>query len=771
MKKYLVITALLAAGLCRAATYYVDYENGNDNQAGTSAAAAWKHTPSDPAAQGNAKTATLKAGDVVLFKSDVIYRGCVQYPANGATGSPITFKGDGWGPGRAVMDGSEIISTAWTQCASAADCGGNPHWQNIYYTGLPESILTIFTPVYENDRFMWVAQDPNPGDFFNFDRTEYFNDIPLDDPTIHATRTTLTDPTYFTQAAAGYWVGAYVGVWHNPNVVSFRRITAYDPATHTVTFDSLSNDPYNDRDAFYTVLNHLGIIDTAGEFFFDLANNRLYLWPYAADPNQAEYTLARRTVGFQLENRSHFVVEGFKVQKYYGGINWWNQGVGVRSGKNVTVRRCEVCCLRSLAGAAAVGVGTDCLAESNYVHDNQGNIGILGGGTNVIIRANRVSMCSRQGIWFMGATHGLIVDNVVTDILGTHSNPISVYLNSVEILIAGNRVYHSNNSGTIEQSRGLTLYNNFFNSGNSGFHSWSGMTDTYVFNNTFLQGAFIGSEGTYRFKNNITNSGGGGDHTHNIYTGLSWNQTAQYGWYPDSTEITGPEDGSQHTGVDMSTIFASAPRFDAVLTSFNDDTSLHVDDYYHYIVEPGNYLVIDDDTTAVKTVTKVEVLYADGGNRRARITFTPAVAAREGSRVTVWPQAAGWERDYRLKAGGVAVDAGCNALAELPVATFPEYDFTRDIDGNARGSCWDIGAYEYVPQAVREIPGAGRVRPEMVRTLPCPLTPSEMQFFLDRYGVTLYRISGQPAGSGQAAASGVYLLRYDGKAAKVMIVR
>jgi hypothetical protein len=277
MKKMLGVLLMLTAGpLWAATTYYVDFDNGLDTQTGTAPATAWKHAPGDPAARNNPATVVLAGGDVVQFRGGVIYRGSIRVKQSGTAGSPITYKGDGWGMGQAVLDGADTMATAWTRCAAAGDCHGNPHWQNIWYTILPESVLTIFTPVYENGEFLWVSQDPNPADFFNFDRTESFRTIPLATPSIHATRTSLTDPTYFTQADSAYWPGAYVAVWHYPNVVTYREIERYDPATATVYFDSLTNEPYTDRDAYYSVLNHASIIDTAGEFYYDFGTQRLY---------------------------------------------------------------------------------------------------------------------------------------------------------------------------------------------------------------------------------------------------------------------------------------------------------------------------------------------------------------------------------------------------------------------------------------------------------------------------------------------------------------
>ena len=53
--------------------------------------------------------------------------------------------------------------------------------------------------------------------------------------------------------------------------------------------------------------------------------------------------------------------------------------------------------------------------------------------------------------------------------------------------------------------------------------------------------------------------------------------------------------------------------------------------------------------------------------------------------------------DWRLKPGSPAVGAGIDPTRYLPVARFPDYDFSKDIDGNphARDGKWAIGAYGY----------------------------------------------------------------------------
>jgi hypothetical protein len=95
-----ILTVTPLSGISR--TYYVDYDSGQDSNDG-SVASPWKHAPGDRNATGSAAAAALVPGDTVAFRAGVTYRGCVKVRADGASGSPITFSGAGWGPGRATM--------------------------------------------------------------------------------------------------------------------------------------------------------------------------------------------------------------------------------------------------------------------------------------------------------------------------------------------------------------------------------------------------------------------------------------------------------------------------------------------------------------------------------------------------------------------------------------------------------------------------------------------------------------------------------------------
>ena len=114
----LVTGALLLLGGCSASAahdYYVDPVTGSDSAAGTSAAAAWRHAPGDPAATAKAAATVLNPGDSVRFKGGAPYRGAVVVNGDGAAGKPVSFTS--YGSGNAVIDKIPTIATVITPVA------------------------------------------------------------------------------------------------------------------------------------------------------------------------------------------------------------------------------------------------------------------------------------------------------------------------------------------------------------------------------------------------------------------------------------------------------------------------------------------------------------------------------------------------------------------------------------------------------------------------------------------------------------------------------
>ena len=529
MKHLIIVLLLLFSSELWGTTYYIDYNGGDDSNTGKSVSNAWKHAPGDDNAKGTSSSVKLQPGDAVLFKGGVIYRGSLVLNANGAAGNPITYKGDGWGTEKAIIDGAEEFKGTWTQCSSALECGDNPNFGKIYYADAPAN-YDFFTRIYEDGEFLWYSQDPNPRDPFYHDRIREYHVIPQKSSSITQTRTSLTDPVYFTQNDSYYWDGAYIITWRKPNVTATKAITGYNPATHTITYADLGGDVYKERDSYYALLNHIALIDRPGEYFFDDKSNKIYVWPLDSDdPANHVFSVLTRETGITYTGRAHVVIEGFVVRNSIRGIIGANG-----TAEDIVIKNNEVTKLSSGNSYAVQISGKDIVVEDNRVTDAHRGVGILAAGTNITVRNNLVKRTSRQGIWFMGVTHGLIVNNTVVDIRGTHSNGISVYLYNKDILIAHNQVWNAGSSLTYHGNNdpglivNLVIYNNFIE---NATNSWGNVMNKVTILNNYFGGAVkTADDKDVTFINNIVRGGGRGDiRSHNIYTGLMRSQAEEYG--------------------------------------------------------------------------------------------------------------------------------------------------------------------------------------------------------------------------------------------------
>ena len=517
--------------------YYIDYENGDDMNNGLSELTAWKHSPGDASAADNPDNIVLQPGDVLLFKGGVVYRGEIRIQYNGEEGNPIIYKGDGWGNEKAVIDGSDDLSGNWVQCMSASECKENPDFYNIYYTDMPDN-FDFFSGFYEDNQFLWFAQDPDPSSRYDYDNISGFFTIPLGH---NFSATELTDSGYFNQTDPLYWQGSYIIAWHIPNVTTTHPITSFSPETSTITFTDLGGGGiYTDRDSYYAILNHISHITQPGEYCVDTIQKRIYLWSLGSDdPNNHIYSYKTRQHGIVYTRRKNLVIEGFEVRNFVMGIR-----ADAGDIENITIRNNLVKNLRSNNWYAIQMNGKNITVENNRIEDCIRAVGILAAGENITVKDNYVKNTSRQGIWFMGVTRGTITGNTVTDIRGTHSNGISAYLYNKDILVASNKVLNSNISFTFHGENSmpdllmnLTVYNNYFE---NSCHSWGNHAkDIKVINNVCREGFFYNENDSFTISvNNIFHGGGDASvNRNNIYTDLGWWQMDRYGWSLSDGEI------------------------------------------------------------------------------------------------------------------------------------------------------------------------------------------------------------------------------------------
>ena len=185
-----VLAALLFTTTAGATTYYVDHDHGDDTNAGTTQATAWKHCPGDSAATAQPRAVKLAPGDTVRLKAGVVYRGSISVGTSGTPGKPITYDGgasDGWGTGRAIIEGS-VPLTGLKRCANAAEAEGNPNFRNIYWTTVPKGANWKTINLCQGLTPLAWSQNPNPADpILQENPREYFKT----DPHVPVTNTNI----------------------------------------------------------------------------------------------------------------------------------------------------------------------------------------------------------------------------------------------------------------------------------------------------------------------------------------------------------------------------------------------------------------------------------------------------------------------------------------------------------------------------------------------------------------------------------------------------
>lgn len=622
-----------------ATDYYIDFDNGNDANSGTSQSQPWKHAPGDVNATANSSSIELQGGDKVIFKGGVHYRGNISLEFSGDSLNHIIYLGNSWGTEQAIIDGSSVI-TNWTAINDS-----------IYYADVPDDFFIGETSASVNlheqssssgqEMFMKTSQWPNPTDWFFYDEYLDFKFIPNQNITLNS----ITDSSVFNQDNPNYWNNSSLIVWTNPNMVIRKVITRFEPSTYTVYFDSLHAEAiYPDsRDQSYAIYNSIHAMDTPGEYYVNFAENRIYIYPHDINNIETGISASVRQFGINIANSSFITIEGFIIQKHSGDAI--NAGIGIGCYTQAYEEKSNIIIKdniikhnrhpqRGYGGIYLSGV-SHALIDSNVVEDNFQHRGIFcTAGTDITVSNNTVTRSGSTSISFYNVQQSQINYNTVFESQGGHANGITMYIASKDILVAGNKLINCASPITFQDGGNFYFFNNLVKSrgDDAGVREW-GRTNRgpwddgeIVFaHNTFITASdqaglsiergldtiISGNDtifpNTYYSYNNIIDAGGGNHDTqrdYNIYTDLQWNQSERYDWYPAEHEI------------------------------------------------------IEEDYT---------LIFTDTSNNNFDI-------------------------DTNSLAYASAIDIG----HLLPTDKFPDFDFNTDIDQNPRPStqAWSIGAYE-----------------------------------------------------------------------------
>ncbi len=314
-------------------------------------------------------TSTVVAGDTVFIKAGVyremviLSRSGTSTIGSGRTGpvtiaSPITFAVYPGHEGKAIISAAEPV-TNWRKCTGPADCAGNLNWEHIYWADVatlvkahPDSSFAV-RQVFQRGKLLKRSRYPDTG-------WSYPTGIP--DPMKRFTDDTLSQPS-------GYFTGAVCHIKTANWRINQIPITSFSGSTIT-----LSKSPWfaiTTRYGYY-ITSVVGEINAEGEWAYDAAQKRIYLWPQGDIPEGVEFSYRQhciRSYGGTAWN----VVRGLTLRHPY------THGVWLYRSSNMTIEDNTI--------EHAFSCGVYLIASASGESDN-----------NQILR-NTIRYCCEYGIY------------------------------------------------------------------------------------------------------------------------------------------------------------------------------------------------------------------------------------------------------------------------------------------------------------------------------------------------------------------------------------
>ncbi len=524
-RSFILALAVLVIGSAHAsaATYYVDFADGDNTADGLSPESAWKHAPGDRNATDGPSDVALQPGDTILFRGGVAYHGSIVLEVSGEPGNPITFQGNtegAFGEGRAILDGGRVIE-GWQRADSAEEAQGNPRWRDIFYADVDldiESNMThgrfvVHRKAPRDRQAPWqrvilidgdqgllpIAQSPKPSDPFypdlprDFYRSEHQLDVREDEGI-----SILTDEENFVAEEPDHYSGMLIGVHGGNNHVYFAAVKGYDPEAHQLILPHFSPSTYDQtRYAFY---NSVRLIENPGEWAIKPigdGRSRIYLLPERLeDGKPANIGFPVFNTGVSVESgASHLQIEGFLIQRYSGGSGGVSVSQNDPRSRDIAIADSEI---RYISGFAGIGLHhcDEILVENTYIHHCPGwtTAVFLNRVNDYTVRNTFLDKNSGSGIRHYECTEGVIQDNVILNHFGMHASAINVYEGCANVVLEGNYIQ---NTATINRNAENIIFRNNVIDGlgrstvalgmwTSGRTGGRDLIDVQFLNNTFV---------------------------------------------------------------------------------------------------------------------------------------------------------------------------------------------------------------------------------------------------------------------------------------------
>ena len=311
----IIISVLITLGSClrTGATNYYLSNAGNDQNNGTNAATPWRSLKRLTDAMP-----VMQPGDSIFLERGSIFAGELRIPISGTPEHKIYFGAYGSGP-KPVITGSIELKN-WTGGAKniwVAEC---PECQN-----KPGNLFLdkVFQP---------LGRYPNNG---------Y---RPLRCPS--NCQTALSDNSL--NFADGYWDNAEVVVRSSRWTLDNLPVLSYQ----NKTFIFLTPPSYSlPNGNGYFVQGHLSTLDKNGEWFFDKATKKVYLYLNpGTKPNEHNIEISLIDAGLNMENANNVIIENlfFRYQrvvgariKNSGNILFQNNDIAYSANNGLEVIACD----------------------------------------------------------------------------------------------------------------------------------------------------------------------------------------------------------------------------------------------------------------------------------------------------------------------------------------------------------------------------------------------------------------------------------------------
>ena len=369
-------------------TYYVDSKAGKDSNDGLSPSTAWQTL-------AKASSTSVKSGSKVLLRRGCEWRGQIIAPANNITYSAY---GEGSKP---VVNASRIIG-GWT-----------PHSGSIYKATVPFEVKAV----YCDGEYQELAHWPDD-DWLLTDEGSTSGDSIIDND--------LSAPASIL--GAGIVVRTQEHMLVNSSVTSHNaNRVGYDMTKSTATINSQ-----------YYFNNKLWMLNRPGEWFYDKADQTLYLWPKSGrTPNEG-----------LLE------------------VPEFNYGISIQGKKGITIENIAVV-LPSQHGVIAAGTADSLvLRDLDISKIRSYGILILDLYSGSLVERCKVSDCGVNGIMIVRGSQCVIRDNVVQDIgmegrFPELNTTAGIFFSDYEdVTIAGNRISRLSKGGIVGGHAKAVIRNN-----------------------------------------------------------------------------------------------------------------------------------------------------------------------------------------------------------------------------------------------------------------------------------------------------------------------